>query len=131
MTDSAHVDAQLEALAQMTYQQWFTGRAAYLTQFRPVAADSGEQAMRADYLADKGWWYHLYDGAAHPTFADGVRAADAELPTPAAASRSLRRGWLERIDLAVTAAARYVPSQQWATTLIPRGILEDLRGSRL
>lgn len=124
-TDHAH--SQLDAISQLTFQQWFHGRAEYVRSFRPPAPDSGEQVMRADYLADKGWWYRVYLPHEHPSFASGVRAAMRELPTPAGTTRSLRRGWLEQIDLAVTAAARTVPSHQWATTLIPQDVIEELR----
>ena len=130
MAVTDHVNSQLDALSHMTFQQWFRGRAAHVRDHTPAAADTGEQAMRADYLADKGWWYRVHLPHEHPTFASGVRAAARELPTPAGARRSLRRGWLEEIDLAVTAAAREVPSHQWATTLIPRGAIEAARRSR-
>lgn len=122
-----HETAQLDALSRLTFQEWFNGRAAFVHAHSPVAADFGEQAMRADYLADKGWWYRIYEPQAHPTLAEGVAAASTELPTPTGSVRSMRRGWLERIDLAVTAAARRTPSSQWATTLIPQDIIEELR----
>lgn len=122
-----HEAAQLDALSRLTFQEWFNGRAAYVREHSPLAADFGEQAMRADYLADKGWWYRLYQQQEHPTFADGVAAASQELPTPTGSARSMRRGWLERIDLAVTAAARQTPSGQWSTTLIPQNVIDELR----
>lgn len=129
MTDSDHVNTQLDAIARLTFQQWFNGRAAYVRAFRPVAADFGEQAMRADYIADKAWWYRLYEPATHPTLAAAVAAASRELPTPTGPTRSMRRGWLEKIDITITGAARHVPSHQWATTLIPGEVIAELRRS--
>lgn len=125
-----HIDAQLHAIAQLTFQQWFTGRAAYFRDHMPVAADLGEQAMRADYIADKAWWYLTYEPGTYPSFARAAQAATSELPTPVGQARSGRRGWLEEIDIAITAAAGQIPSRQWATTLIPSDILTQVRGGR-
>lgn len=126
MKGSAHAEAQVNAITQLTFQQWFNGRAVYVREFVPVAPDFGEQAMRADYIADKAWWYRTYQPEKYPAFADAVVAASAELPTPTGKTRSMRRGWLERIDLAITGAARQIPSAQWSTTLIPKGVIVDL-----
>lgn len=117
---------QLAALAALTFQQWFTGRAAYVREFSPAAADFGEQAMRADYIAEKAWWLHTYEAEQYPTFAAAVAGASAELPTPTGKLRSMRRGWLEQIDIAITSAAREVPSRQWATTLIPAHVIDGI-----
>jgi len=123
---SAHAQAQVEAITQLTFQQWFNGRAVYVREFVPVASDFGEQAMRADYIADKAWWYRAYASENYPTFASAVAAASAELPTPTGKTRSMRRGWLEKIDIAITSAARQVPSGQWSTTLIPKNVVTEV-----
>src|SRR5699024_7984034 len=109
VASGAHVDRQLAALAELTFQQWFTGRAAYVREFAPTAADFGEQAMRADYIAEKAWWLRTYDAARHPDYAAAVAAASAELPRPSGNLRSMRRGWLEQVDAAITSAARNIP----------------------
>lgn len=131
MAESDHVEAQLDAISHLTFQQWFTGRAAYVRTHQPAAADQGEQAMRADYIADKAWWYRIYQPEQFPTFAHAARAASQELPTPQGVSRTMRRGWLEQIDAAITAASRNIPSHQWSTTLIPAHVITGLaRSSR-
>lgn len=131
MTDSDHVRTELQAMGHMTFQQWFNGRADFVRRHQPVAADLGEQAMRADYIADKAWWYRRYQPQQYADLAQAVAAAASELPTPAGVSRSMRRGWLEQIDMAITAAARQIPSHQWATTLIPQQILQRISESAL
>ena len=80
----------------------------------------------ADYIADKAWWYRTHEPANHATFADAAAAASGELPAPAGHPRSMRRGWLEEIDAAITAAAVGVPSRQWAATLIPADVIADI-----
>lgn len=129
MAGTDHIQTQLEAISQLTFQQWFRGRAAYVRTHQPVAADIGEQAMRADYIADKAWWYRVYEPQQYPTFAQAAQAASQELPDPHGSPRAMRRGWLEQIDAAITTAARNIPSHQWATTLIPAHVLEGLSRS--
>lgn len=126
MASGAHVEHQLAALAQLTFQQWFTGRAAYVREFSPTAADFGEQAMRADYIAEKAWWLRTYEAEHYRDYAAAVAAASAELPQPSGNLRSMRRGWLEQVDAAITSAARNIPSRQWATTLIPHDIIDGI-----
>lgn len=126
----AHAEVQIEAITRLTFQQWFTGRAAYFRTLTPIAPDLGEQAMRADYIADKSWWYLTYDPESCQTFAGAAAAATRELPTPTGHARSMRRGWLEAIDVAITSAARQTPSRQWATTLIPESVIRGVFRSR-
>lgn len=129
MTDRDHARAQLQAIGSLTFQQWFNGRAAYVREWQPVAPDIGEQAMRADYIADKAWWYLKYSPQTHSSLEHASATAATELPTPVGSPRSMRRGWLEEIDMAITAVARQIPSRQWSTTLIPADVFERVWGN--
>lgn len=125
---NVHVQAQVAAISQLTYRQWFAGRAAFATAFTPVSPDFGEQAMRADYIADKAWWLLANEPGSYLTLAEATAAAAAELPPPSGARRTARRGWLEELDVAVTASVLTVPSRQWGTTLVPsEQVFEDRR----
>lgn len=129
VTSHDHRSAQLQAISQLTFQQWFSGRAAFVREWQPAAADVGEQAIRADYIADKAWWFRRHQPADYPTFEAAAAAAATELPAPRGAQRAIGQGWLAQADAAITAAARNIPSRQWATTLIPIEIIEQAWGS--
>ncbi|QGH69026.1 hypothetical protein [Pseudactinotalea sp. HY158] len=114
-----HLAEQVAALRALTFTQWFDGRSAAARRFRPTARDLGEQALRADYIADKARWLRTYEPGAHPTLAAATLAARGELPDPAPSSRRAPRAWADRLDAEIAAAAAALPARQWASTLVP------------
>lgn len=114
-----HLAEQVAALRSLTFTQWFTGRAAATGEYRPAARDLGEQALRADYVADKAWWLFTYEPERYPTLAEATAAALAELPEPAPSPRVPPPTWADRLDAQISAAAADLPARQWASTVVP------------